>query len=58
MPTLLAALEGLRPTISRFFDDVLVMDPDEAVRRSRLGLLQAISALPEGIVDLSLIEGF
>ncbi|NLX35287.1 MAG: glycine--tRNA ligase subunit beta [Chloroflexi bacterium] len=58
MPTLLGALQALTPAITRFFDDVLVMDLDEAVRRNRLGLLQAISALPEGIADLALIEGF
>ena len=58
MATFLAALEMLAPAITRFFEDVLVMDKDEAVRRNRLGLLQNISALTEGIVDLSLVEGF
>jgi len=58
MATLLAALDDLVPVITRFFEDVLVMDKDEALRRNRLGLLQGISALTEGIVDLSLVEGF
>ena len=58
MATLLVVLEELAPAITRFFADVLVMDKDEAVRRNRLGLLQNISALTEGIVDLSLVEGF
>jgi glycyl-tRNA synthetase len=58
MAMLLAMLDGLVPVITRFFEDVLVMDKDEALRRNRLGLLQSISALTEGIVDLSLVEGF
>ncbi|MEN6479947.1 MAG: glycine--tRNA ligase subunit beta, partial [Anaerolineales bacterium] len=49
MPTLLAVLESLTPVITQFFADVLVMDPDEVVRHNRLGLLQAISALADGI---------
>ena len=55
---LFGALTELKPFISRFFDDVLVMVEDPALRRNRLALLQAISALSEGIVDLTLMEGF
>ena len=54
----LGALEDLRPHITKFFDDVLVMDKDIALRQNRLGLLQAISRLPDGIADLSVMEGF
>ena len=46
------------PAINAFFDAVLVMDEDQAVRENRLGLLQGISNLASGIVDLSLVEGF
>ena len=46
------------PAINAFFDTVLVMDEDQAVRENRLGLLQGISGLASGIVDLSLLEGF
>ncbi len=46
------------PTINAFFDAVLVMDEDQAVRENRLGLLQAVSNLASGIVDLSHLEGF
>src|SRR5215469_1615706 len=35
----LEAISELRPTVDRFFDDVLVMDNDGAVRRNRLALL-------------------
>ncbi|MFZ0923264.1 MAG: glycine--tRNA ligase subunit beta [Candidatus Acidiferrales bacterium] len=38
----LEAISELRPTVDRFFDDVLVMDKDEAVRRNRLALLAGL----------------
>jgi len=46
------------PAINRFFDEVLVMAEDERLRRNRLGLLQRIAALAEGVADLSRLEGF
>jgi len=55
---LFEALLALKPAIERFFDDVLVMTEDAALRRNRLGLLQSIGALAHGIVDLSVMEGF
>ena len=53
-----AALRRLEPAITTFFVDVLVMDEDHALRDNRLALLQAISALPKDIADLSQLEGF
>ena len=38
----LEAISGLRPTVDRFFDDVLVMDNDLAVRKNRLALLSSL----------------
>ena len=55
---LFCALEDLKPFIRQFFDDVLVMTEDRELRENRLGLLQAVSKLPEGIVDLTVMEGF
>ncbi len=55
---LFQALIEIKPAIRRFFDEVLVMAEDQELRQNRLGLLQAISALSEGIVDLTLMEGF
>jgi len=55
---LMEALVRLEPAITNFFDQVLVMAEDTAVRNARLGLLQAIGSLPEGIVDLTVLEGF
>ena len=51
-----AALESvatLRPQVDAFFDQVMVMDPDEAVRRSRLALLHSIVQSFSGIADFS-----
>ncbi len=48
----------LIPAISRFFEDVLVMADDPAVRANRLGLLQRIASLAHGLADLSRVEGF
>ena len=44
--------------ITDFFDNVLVMDEDQKVRENRLGLLQRITSLAEGIIDMSRLEGF
>ena len=55
---LLIALWPMIPAINRFFDDVLVMHEDRGLRENRLGLLQAIWGLSQGIVDLARMEGF
>ena len=44
--------------INAFFDQVLVMAEDEKLKESRLGLLQEIAGMMDGIADLSKIEGF
>ena len=51
-------LRDLQAPINRFFTDVLVMAEDPAVRQARLALLQRIAALPDGIADLSQLQGF
>lgn len=53
-----AAFTPLIPAINAFFDAVLVMAEDETVRANRLGLVQRIAALAEGVADFSKIEGF
>ena len=58
VPTLVASLREMEPAITEFFEDVLVMDEDQALRENRLALLQHIAALAHGIVDLSFMEGF
>jgi len=46
------------PVINRFFDEVLVMAEDPALRKNRLALLQRIVALADGVADFSKLEGF
>ena len=48
----------LIPVINRFFESVLVMAEDEQVRANRLGLLQRVAALADGVADFSRLEGF
>jgi glycyl-tRNA synthetase len=54
----LQKVETLLPAITTFFDDVLVMVEDAPVRENRLGLLQRITHLADGVADLSHLEGF
>ncbi len=49
----LEAISELRPAVDRFFDDVLVMDKDEAVRKNRLGLLAGLLKEFSTIADFS-----
>jgi glycyl-tRNA synthetase beta chain len=46
----------LRPAVDRFFDKVLVMDPDAGVQANRLRLLLRLNALISRFADLSEIE--
>jgi glycyl-tRNA synthetase len=51
-------LLSMMPAINKFFEAVLVMAEDPAVRTNRLGLLQRIANTAEGLADLSKLEGF
>lgn len=46
---------GLAPVVATFFDDVLVMDPDERVRANRLRLLRDVRDAVGRLGDLSQI---
>jgi glycyl-tRNA synthetase len=50
--------EPLISPITDFFDNVLVMDEDQKIRENRLGLLQRITELSKGTIDMSRLEGF
>lgn len=54
----LNAFTPIIPAINTFFDKVLVMAEDEKVKQNRLGLLQRIVALADGVADFSRLEGF
>jgi glycyl-tRNA synthetase beta chain len=49
--TALMAIAGIRPTVDRFFDAVLVMHNDEAIRANRLNLVASVTSLFAGIAD-------
>lgn len=52
----LDAMLTLREPVARFFDDVLVDDPDAAIKARRIGLLQRISATFRQVADFSRIS--
>ncbi len=54
----LNAFVPMIPAVNEFFDKVLVMADDKTLKNNRLGLLQRISALSNGVADLSKLEGF
>jgi glycyl-tRNA synthetase len=55
---LLNGIVALIPSINTFFDKVLVMAEEHSIRENRLGLLQRIAGLADGVADLSKLEGF
>jgi glycyl-tRNA synthetase len=54
----LKAFVPMIPAVNAFFDKVLVMAEEPAVRENRLGLLRRIAALSSGVADLGKLEGF
>jgi glycyl-tRNA synthetase beta chain len=53
----LKQLAGLRESVDAFFDQVMVMADDEALRVNRLSLLQNLSGLFLRVADLSRLQG-
>jgi glycyl-tRNA synthetase beta chain len=53
---LLIALAGLRTDVDAFFDEVMVMAEDDAVRLNRIRLLQRLFALFLRVADLSRLQ--
>lgn len=53
----LSRLAGLRPAIDAFFTDVMVNDPDAALRANRLALVARIRGLFAGVADFSRLPG-
>jgi glycyl-tRNA synthetase beta chain len=43
----------LNPTVSKFFDDVLVMDKDENVKKNRIALLTLLKSKYDYLTDFS-----
>ncbi len=53
----LKRLAGLRPTVDEYFDKVMVMADDSAVRNNRLALLNRLSNLFMNVADISRLQG-
>lgn len=51
-----ATLAGLRPEVDKFFDEVMVMDPDAAQRDNRLALLRALHELFSPLADFNRLQ--
>ena len=49
----LALIATLRPTVDKFFDKVMVLDPDEKIRSSNLGLIEEVLRNFSTIADFS-----
>jgi glycyl-tRNA synthetase beta subunit len=56
--SLVDAIQSLVAPITEFFDKVLVMDEDRALRANRLALVRQVVDLADGLADLSKLEGF
>ena len=54
----LTSFEHIVPTVTAFFDNVLVHDEDVALRNNRIALLQRIASMQNGRADLSKLENF
>jgi len=52
----LTCLAGMRETVDGFFDEVMVMADDEAIRQNRLALLNQTRALFLGVADISYLQ--
>ncbi|MCE8017251.1 glycine--tRNA ligase subunit beta [Halomonas sp. MCCC 1A17488] len=52
----LDVLAGLRSPVDAFFDEVMVMADDEAIRRNRLALLVELQALFLEVADIALLQ--
>ena len=54
----LEAFLPIMPAVKTFFDNVMVMAEEEVQRANRLGILQRVAGLADGVADLSRLEGF
>ena len=53
---LMNSLSELSPVVTGFFDDVMVMDPDEKIRDNRLAILKRCNVLFEEIGNLAVLK--
>lgn len=55
-PEVLRRLAELRPLVDAFFDKVMVMSDDTALRANRLNMLKRISLAMDGVADFSALQ--
>jgi len=55
-PAVLRNVATLEPAVARFFDDVLVMAEDPALRANRLGLMRRVASLFADLADFRKIQ--
>lgn len=53
----LACLAVMRPEVDSFFDEIMVMVEDPAIRNNRLALLTMLRELFSGVADISCLQG-
>ena len=53
----LKALAAAKPAVDRFFDDVMVMADDPAIRANRLALLRGVAQTMNRVADISKLAG-
>ena len=53
---ILGAVAGLKPAVDRFFDEVLVMAEEPALRDNRLGLMRRVGALFADLADFRRLQ--
>lgn len=53
---LFASLKEVNPSIEKFFEDVLVMDKDEAIKNNRLAMLGMLKKKYDQIADFSALQ--
>jgi glycyl-tRNA synthetase len=58
LDALIKEIKQMISIINQFFEKVLVMDENEAIKENRIALLQKVSGLTEGLADFSRLEGF
>ena len=52
----LSGLATLKPVVDKFFDEVMVMDEDEAIRANRVALLTKVNHLFTSVADISVLQ--
>ncbi len=55
-PAVLRSVAALEPAVARFFDEVLVMADEPALRDNRLGLMRRVAALFSDLADFRKIQ--